>query len=70
MEIKENPNYSGVLCLNTIVLPLLEEICSLLKIAFGLKGDAVMIQQNSPKEVKITKVICIFYLIEGKDNIN
>jgi len=46
-------------------LPWLEEISSLLKIAFGLRGDAVMIQQNSPKEIKITKVICFFY-VAGK----
>ena len=65
MEINDKPNYYGVLCLKTTVLPWLEEISSLLKIAFGLRGDAVMIQQNSPKEIKITKVICFFY-VAGK----
>ena len=53
-EIKQKP--FGNICLRTIILPLVEEISELLIIAFGPTGDAVIIHQKSPKEIKITKV--------------
>ena len=53
-EIEQKP--FGNICLRTIILPLVEEISDLLIIAFGPTGDAVMINQKSPREVKITKV--------------
>ena len=46
----------GIVSLKFMVIPLLEEIVDLLKIAFGPDGDMVMIQQKSPKETKVTKV--------------
>ena len=48
--------YFGDVCIRTSVIPYLEEIADLLSIAFGPMGDAVMIHQKSPKEVKLTKV--------------
>ena len=54
-----NPNF-GVICLKSQVLPLLKEMADLLKIAFGPNGEAVMIQQKSPKETKVTKVSVFF----------
>ena len=48
--------YFGDVCIKTSVIPYLEEIADLLSIAFGPMGDAVMIHQKSPKEVKLTKV--------------
>ena len=52
----------GIICLKSMVLPLLEEMTDLLKIAFGPNGDAIMIQQKSPKEIKVTKVV-IFSIV-------
>ena len=46
----------GIVSLKFTVIPLLEEIVDLLKIAFGPDGDMVMIQQKSPRETKVTKV--------------
>ena len=46
----------GIVSLKLMVIPLLEEIVDLLKIAFGPDGDMVMIQQKSPRETKVTKV--------------
>ena len=46
----------GIVSLKFVVIPLVEEIVDLLKIAFGPDGDMVMIQQKSPKETKVTKV--------------
>ena len=46
----------GIVSLKFVVIPLLEEIVDLLKIAFGPDGDMVMIQQKSPRETKVTKV--------------
>ena len=46
----------GIVSLKFMVIPLLEEIVDLLKIAFGPDGDMVMIQQKSPRETKVTKV--------------
>ena len=46
----------GIVSLKFMVIPLLEEIVDLLKIAFGPNGDMVMIQQKSPRETKVTKV--------------
>ena len=46
----------GEISLKSMVLPMLKEIADLLKIAFGPNGDAIMIQQKSPKEIKVTKV--------------
>ena len=48
--------YFGDVCIKTRVIPYLEEISDLLSTSFGLMGDAVMIHQKSPKEVKVTKV--------------
>ena len=48
--------YFGDICIKTSVIPYLEEISDLLSIAFGPMGDAVMIHQKSPKEIKLTKV--------------
>ena len=48
--------YIGDVCIKTNVIPYLEEISNLLSIAFGPMGDAVMIHQKSPREIKITKV--------------
>ena len=56
MSNANKQEYFGNICLRTIILPLLEEISDLLIIAFGPTGDAVMIHQKSPKEIKITKV--------------
>ena len=51
------PNIGGVICLKATVIKHMDEMASLLKIAFGSDGDAVMIQQKSPKEIKVTKVL-------------
>ena len=56
MSNANKQEYFGNICLRTIILPLVEEISELLIIAFGPTGDAVMIHQNSPQEIKITKV--------------
>lgn len=48
--------YSGNLCIKTVVLPYVEEMSDLLSIAFGPMGDAVMVHQKSPNEIKVTKV--------------
>lgn len=65
----------GIVSLKFMVIPLLEEIVDLLKIAFGPDGDMVMIRQKSPRETKVTKVsifnplvctfIFTFYYCEG-----
>ena len=52
----DKEKYVGDICIKATIVPLLEEICGLIKIAFGPLGDAVMVQQKSPKEAKITKV--------------
>ena len=56
MSSNNKEKYVGEICLKTTILPFLEEICGLLRIAFGPLGDAVMVHQKSPKEIKITKV--------------
>lgn len=56
MSNANKQEYFGNICLRTIILPLVEEISDLTIIAFGPTGDAVMIHQKSPREIKITKV--------------
>ena len=56
MANTEKEKYFGDVCIKTSVIPYLEEISNLLSIAFGPTGDAVMIHQKSPKEIKVTKV--------------
>lgn len=51
-----NEKHSGDVSIKTSVIPYLEEISDLLSIAFGPMGDAVVIHQKSPKEIKVTKV--------------